>query len=350
MPELPLADPWQQPLVGRALPAVTHAERAPHLDTDQKSTMRFRPHAKILAAGLGVALAPIGSLPARADSAVGFDAELASATTLGLARGWGIALDPDEEPKRSPNGILYSRTPRPPEPRARTRRRLGGERRRRGRRLVVVGRHVGLLLPALQGRRQRRLCPLFRPHRRAGSHSELPRDLRRPGRPHRPVLQPRVRPLQRVASQRVLRRDPEHLLDDVPITVERDRLGQRHAGPRLLPAARRHRSTRRRTSARRSRRPPTRRSDSSARPAACASIGISARTGSSSRVTRTRIARARARSAWYSAAATAAAASTSPKRSTTKRTTFSRDCSTTIRRRASICNCRRRCSATASTQ
>jgi MtrB/PioB family decaheme-associated outer membrane protein len=82
--------------------------------------MRFRPDAKILAAGLGVALAPIGSLPARADSAVGLDAELASATTLGLARGWGIALDPDEEPKRSPNGILYNRTPQPPDPRART--------------------------------------------------------------------------------------------------------------------------------------------------------------------------------------------------------------------------------------
>lgn len=82
--------------------------------------MRFRPRAKILAAGLGVALAPIGSLPARADSADGFDAELASATTLGLARGWGIALDPNEEPKRSPNGILYNRTPQPPEPRTRT--------------------------------------------------------------------------------------------------------------------------------------------------------------------------------------------------------------------------------------
>ena len=78
--------------------------------------MRFRPHAKILAAGLGFALVPIGSLPARADSAVGFDVDLASATTLGLARGWGIALDPDEEPKRSPNGILYNRTPPPPEP------------------------------------------------------------------------------------------------------------------------------------------------------------------------------------------------------------------------------------------
>ncbi len=63
---------------------------------------------------------PIGSLPASADSAVGLDPELASATTLGLARGWGIVLDPDEEPKRSPNGILYTRTPLPPEPRART--------------------------------------------------------------------------------------------------------------------------------------------------------------------------------------------------------------------------------------
>jgi MtrB/PioB family decaheme-associated outer membrane protein len=82
--------------------------------------MRFRPYAKTLAASLCVATVSISSLPARADSAVGFDAELASATTLGLARGWGIVLDPDEEPKRSPNGILYNRTPPPPEPRART--------------------------------------------------------------------------------------------------------------------------------------------------------------------------------------------------------------------------------------
>jgi MtrB/PioB family decaheme-associated outer membrane protein len=82
--------------------------------------MRARPCAKTLAAVLAVALAPIGSLPARADSAAGFDDELASATTLGLARGWGIALDPDQEPKRSPNGLLYKRTPPPPEPGART--------------------------------------------------------------------------------------------------------------------------------------------------------------------------------------------------------------------------------------
>jgi MtrB/PioB family decaheme-associated outer membrane protein len=82
--------------------------------------MRFRPYAKTLAASLCVAPVSIGSLPARADSAVGFDDELASATTLGLARGWGIVLDPDEEPKRSPNGILYNRTPPPPGPRART--------------------------------------------------------------------------------------------------------------------------------------------------------------------------------------------------------------------------------------
>src|SRR5215471_16334863 len=85
-----------------------------------RSTMRFRPYAKTLAAGLCVAPVSIGSLPARADSAVGFDDELASATTLGLARGWGIALDPDEEPKRSPNGILYKRTPPPPEAGVRT--------------------------------------------------------------------------------------------------------------------------------------------------------------------------------------------------------------------------------------
>ena len=82
--------------------------------------MRLGPYAKTLAASLGVALTPIGSPPARADSAIGSDAELASATTLGLARGWGIALDPDEEPKRSPNGILYSRTPLPPAPPIRT--------------------------------------------------------------------------------------------------------------------------------------------------------------------------------------------------------------------------------------
>ena len=82
--------------------------------------MRARRCAKTLAAVLAVALAPIGSLPARADSAAGFDDELASATTLGLARGWGIALDPDQEPKRSPNGLLYKRTPPPPEPGART--------------------------------------------------------------------------------------------------------------------------------------------------------------------------------------------------------------------------------------
>ena len=82
--------------------------------------MRFACHATTLAACLGVALAPIASFPARADSAVGADAEFASATTLGLIRGWGIALDPDEEPKRSPSGILYNRTPPPPEPRART--------------------------------------------------------------------------------------------------------------------------------------------------------------------------------------------------------------------------------------
>ncbi len=82
--------------------------------------MRLSPNGKTLAAWLGVALAPIASLPARADSAVGADAELASATTLGLIRGWGIALDPDEEPKRSPNGILYSRTPPPAEHRTRT--------------------------------------------------------------------------------------------------------------------------------------------------------------------------------------------------------------------------------------
>src|SRR5512138_2108283 len=82
--------------------------------------MRFGPCAKALAASLGIALVPIGSLPVRADSAVGFDAELASATTLGLARGWGIVLDPDEEPKRSPSGILYNRTPLPAEPGART--------------------------------------------------------------------------------------------------------------------------------------------------------------------------------------------------------------------------------------
>jgi hypothetical protein len=40
--------------------------------------------------------------------------------TRPFARGWGIALDPDEEPKRSPNGILSSRTPPPPAPRTRT--------------------------------------------------------------------------------------------------------------------------------------------------------------------------------------------------------------------------------------
>jgi len=82
--------------------------------------MHARPYAKTVAAGLAVVLAPIGSFPARADSAVGIDDELASATTLGLARGWGIALDPDEEPKRSPSGILYNRTPPPPAPRTRT--------------------------------------------------------------------------------------------------------------------------------------------------------------------------------------------------------------------------------------
>ena len=79
--------------------------------------MRFGPCAKTLAASICIALVTIGSLPVRADSAVGFDPDLASATTLGLARGWGIALDPDEEPKRSPSGILYNRTPLPPEPR-----------------------------------------------------------------------------------------------------------------------------------------------------------------------------------------------------------------------------------------
>jgi MtrB/PioB family decaheme-associated outer membrane protein len=93
---------------------------APSRNGTGKSTLRACPCAKTLAAVLAAALAPIGSLPARADSAVGFDDELASATTLGLARGWGIALDPDEEPKRSPNGILYTRTPPPPEPRPRT--------------------------------------------------------------------------------------------------------------------------------------------------------------------------------------------------------------------------------------
>jgi MtrB/PioB family decaheme-associated outer membrane protein len=82
--------------------------------------MRARPYAKTLAALLAIALVPNGWLPARADSAVGSDEELASATTLGLARGWGIALDPDQEPKRSPNGILYKRTPPPSEPPART--------------------------------------------------------------------------------------------------------------------------------------------------------------------------------------------------------------------------------------
>jgi len=82
--------------------------------------MRFGPCAKTFAASLGIVVVPVGSLPARADSGVGFDSELASATTLGLARGWGIVLDPDEEPKRSPAGILYNRTPPPPAPRART--------------------------------------------------------------------------------------------------------------------------------------------------------------------------------------------------------------------------------------
>ena len=82
--------------------------------------MGFDLCANALAASLGIAVVTVGSLPARADSGVGLDPELASATTLGLARGWGIVLDPDQEPKRSPSGILYNRTPPPPEPGART--------------------------------------------------------------------------------------------------------------------------------------------------------------------------------------------------------------------------------------
>src|SRR5262249_19412476 len=81
-----------------------------------KSLMTSGLHARAFAASFGIALATVGSLPARADSGAGFDPELASATTLGLARGWGIVVDPDQEPKRSPNGILYNRTPPPPQP------------------------------------------------------------------------------------------------------------------------------------------------------------------------------------------------------------------------------------------
>ncbi len=62
LPELPLADPRQQPSVGRALPALTRAERALHLDGTWKSTMRFRHCARPSRAGLAVAVAPIGSL------------------------------------------------------------------------------------------------------------------------------------------------------------------------------------------------------------------------------------------------------------------------------------------------
>ena len=148
------------------------------------------------------------------------------------SRGWGIALDPDEEPKRSPNGILYNRTPLPPEPRARTADgwEVSGDVEAGG--SGSSGDTSDYFFQRYKDVGERRLPPLFRPHRRTGSDSELPRELRRRGRPHRPVLQPRVRPLQRLAGQRVLRRDPQRLLDDVPIAVERGRHRQRHAHPR----------------------------------------------------------------------------------------------------------------------
>jgi MtrB/PioB family decaheme-associated outer membrane protein len=74
----------------------------------------------VIAACLGVALAQTGTMPARADPAVVFDTGLGSALNLGLMRGWGVALDPDEEPQRSPTGILYERGPVVPGKRART--------------------------------------------------------------------------------------------------------------------------------------------------------------------------------------------------------------------------------------
>jgi MtrB/PioB family decaheme-associated outer membrane protein len=73
-----------------------------------------RPIAKTLATHIAIALAALASAPARGDSAVGIDTNRASALALDLARGWGIVLDEEDEPKRSPAGILYER--RPPEP------------------------------------------------------------------------------------------------------------------------------------------------------------------------------------------------------------------------------------------
>ena len=201
--------------------------------------MRFRPFAKTLAAGLGVALAPIGSLPARADSALGFDAELASATTLGLARGWGIALDPDEEPKRSPNGILYNRTPLPPEPRART----------------ASGWEVtGVVEAGGSWSSGDTSDYFFRRYKDVANGGYLRYfDLTAEQEATASFLESyggevgRTDQFYSLAFGRYnawqvnafFDEIPQHLLDDVPIAVERDRLGQRHAVRVDCPAARR---------------------------------------------------------------------------------------------------------------
>ena len=73
--------------------------------------MRLRYRGKALAICMGLALADLAAAPATADTLEEFDTTLGSASTLGLIRGWGLRLDPDEEPKRSPSGILYDRRP-----------------------------------------------------------------------------------------------------------------------------------------------------------------------------------------------------------------------------------------------
>ena len=75
---------------------------------------------KALATCVGLALAELASPPASADAGEGLDATLGSALNLGLMRGSGLPRDPDEEPKRSPSGILYDRRPAAADKRART--------------------------------------------------------------------------------------------------------------------------------------------------------------------------------------------------------------------------------------
>ena len=82
--------------------------------------MRPLPRRKLIAASVSLALATMASAPARGDSGIVGPTMQGSALNLGLIRGWGTQLDPEDQPERSPTGFLYNRRPVIPEERART--------------------------------------------------------------------------------------------------------------------------------------------------------------------------------------------------------------------------------------